>query len=81
MKNEYKRTYTAKFIDKYDNLVGCGTIDFKWNIVNDPGLTINQYDNKIDIFLDNEDSIGSSFLLQILYDNKVLAELKITIIE
>ena len=51
------------------------------NIVNDPGLTINQYDNKIDIFLDNEDSIGSSFLLQILYDNKVLAELKITIIE
>ena len=81
LKNEYKRTYTAKFIDKYDNLVGCGTIDFKWNIVNDPGLTINQYDNKIDIFLDNEDSIGSSFLLQILYDNKVLAELKITIIE
>ena len=50
-------------------------------IVGDLGLVVNSYENKIDLLVDNEDLIGSSFLLQIIIIGKVLAEFEITIIE
>ena len=81
LKNGYKRPYSVKFTDKNGNAINLENISFKWNIVNNPGLITNAYENKIDIFLDNEDLIGSSFLLQVIVAGEILAESKITIIE
>lgn len=81
LKNGYKRPYTVSFTDEHGNDIDCNHVDFKWNITNDLGFITNSHDNKIEIFLDNEDVIGSSFLLQIIISDKVLTELKITIIE
>lgn len=81
LKNGYKRPYTVSFTDKDGNIISWEEINFKWNIVNNPGFTINPHENKMELFLDNEDLIGSSFLLQIIIADKVLTEFEITIIE
>ena len=81
LKNGYKRPYIVKFTDKNKNDINWRDVDFKWNIVGDLGLVVNSYENKIDLLVDNEDLIGSSFLLQIIIIGKVLAEFEITIIE
>jgi len=81
LKNGYKRPYTVNFTDTNGNIISWEEINFKWNIVNDPGFTINPHKNKIELFLDNEDLIGSSFLLQIIIADKVLTGFEITIIE
>ena len=81
LKNGYKRPFSVKFTDKDENTINWENINFKWNIVNNPGLITNAYENKIDILFNNEDLIGSSFLLQVSVAGEVLAESKITIIE
>lgn len=81
LKNGYKRPYTVNFADKDGNIISWEEINFKWNIVNNPGFTINSHENRMELFLDNEDLIGSSFLLQIIIADKVLTEFEITIIE
>ena len=81
LKNGYKRPYIVSFTDKHGNDIDWSNVNFKWNIVNDSGLITNLYENKIELFFDNEDLIGSSFLLQIIIADKILTELKITIIE
>jgi len=81
LKNGYKRPYTVSFTDEHGNDIDWNHVNFKWNITNDLGFITNSHDNKFEIFLDNEDVIGSSFLLQIIISDKVLTELKITIIE
>ncbi len=81
LKNGYRRSYTVTFSDKDGNVIDWQNINFIWNIVNNSGLITNAYENKIDIFLDNEDLIGSSFLLQVIVAGEVLAESKIIIIE
>lgn len=81
LKNGYKRPFSVKFTDKDENTINWENINFKWNIVNNPGLITNAYENKIDILFNNEDLIGSSFLLQVIVAGEVLAESKITIIE
>ncbi len=81
LKNGYRRSYTVIFSDKDGNVIDWQNINFKWNIANNSGLITNAYENKIDILFDNEDLIGSSFLLQVIVAGEVLAESKITIIE
>lgn len=81
LKNGYRRSYTVTFSDKDGNVIDWQNINFIWNIVNNSGLITNAYENKIDIFLDNEDLIGSSFLLQVIVAGEILAESKIIIIE
>ena len=81
LKNGYRRSHTVTFSDKDGNVIDWQNINFIWNIVNNSGLITNAYENKIDIFLDNEDLIGSSFLLQVIVAGEVLAESKIIIIE
>lgn len=81
LKNGYKRPYIVKFTDNNGNNIDWQKINFKWNVVNNLGFNVNSFDDKIEIFLDNEDFIGSSFLLQIITEEKVLDEFEITIIE
>lgn len=81
LKNGYKRPYIVKFTDNNGNNIDWQKINFKWNVVNNLGFNVNSFDDKIEIFLDNEDLIGSSFSLQIIIEEKVLDEFEITIIE
>lgn len=81
LKNGYRRIFTVTFWDENEVEIDCCNINFKWNIINDPGLTIKQYNNKIELFSSNEDLVESSFLLQIIVEDNILTELKITIIE
>ena len=81
MKNGYKRPYTVDFTDKDGNIINWEEINFRWNIINNPGVIMNPHENRMELFLDNEDLIGSSFLLQIIIADKVLTEFEITIIE
>ena len=81
LKNGYKRSYIVKFTDNNGNNIDWQKINFKWNVVNNLGFNVNSFDDKIEIFLDNEDLIGSSFSLQIIAEEKVLDKFEITIIE
>ena len=81
LKNGYKRAYIVKFTDNNGNNIDWQKINFKWNVVNNLGFNVNSFDDKIEIFLNNEDLIGSSFSLQIIAEEKVLDEFEITIIE
>lgn len=81
LKNGYRRTYTVTFTDKDGNTVDWHDVDYQWNIVSDFGIRRNSYDNKIDLFIDDEGLIGSSFLLQIIINDSVVTEFKIIITE
>ena len=80
-KNGYKRIYFVNFTDRNGNYINWETVNFRWNIVNNPGLITNNFENKLEIFFNQEDSIGSSFFIQIIVADKILTESKITIIE
>lgn len=73
------KTWTAAFKNKDGNeVIDC---DFHWNIVSD--FTIHQVDdgNKIQLKVIDENSIGCSFLLQLIHDDNILSECEITVIE
>ena len=81
LKNGYRRTYVVTFTDKDGNDANWQDVDFKWDVENNFEITQNTYENKIDLFVDDEDIIDSSFLLQIIISDKVVTEIKITVIE
>ena len=85
LKNGYSRTYTANFIDEKGNTIEFESVDFKWNIVADVNVSSylhsNELSNNIEIYVDNEELIDSSFLLQIIFKDSVISEIKINIVE
>lgn len=81
LKNGFSRSYEVNFTDKNDTILDWNTVDFSWNLTSDFEIQQNIKDNTIKLLVDNEELIGSSFLLSINVDNKSIAELKITIIE
>lgn len=74
-----ERTYTALFTDINGNDVE--DVDFSWNVISD--FTVNQSinDNKIILSVEDEELLDSSFLLQLIVDDKVISELEITIVD
>ncbi len=81
LKNGLPRTYTAIFTDGDGNEVDWNDVDFAWNIVSDFGVEQTVTDNTTKLSVNNEDLIGSSFLLQILIKGEVKAQLTVTIAE
>ena len=81
LRNNYKRTYTVQFSDKEGNETDWNIIDFDWCVMADFEVQKNIYENKIDLSVNNEDVIDSSFLLQIIVDDKIITEIKIYIRE
>ena len=84
LKNGYRRTYTVTFIDKDGNSIDWHNIKYEWNIVSafdDLKLKWTRDANKITINVDNEDLIGSSFLLQISMNGTTVSEITVNIIE
>lgn len=83
LKNSYRRTYSVNFIDKNEKTINWQDVSFSWNIISDFSIEQKIYDNKIDLFVDNEDYIGNSFLLEVLLvpDNTILSKIEINIEE
>lgn len=80
LRNEYKRTYEVNFTGKDNIYINPRDVDFNWNIVSAFDVPHNIYDNKIDLSVDDEDLIGSSFFLQIIIAGTVYSEIVINII-
>lgn len=81
LRNSYKRHYTVKFLDRDGNEVDCHDMNYQWNVVADFDVKQTIIDNKITLFVDNEDLIQSSFLLQVVVDHVVVSEVRIDIVE
>lgn len=84
LKNGFSRTYTVNFTDKSGNEVDWNDVNFSWNIVSDfdRGLIKQTVGgNTIELSVDNEELISSSFLLSIVADTVTLAQIEITIVE
>lgn len=73
------KNWTVKFVDKDGNEVE--DCDFKWNVVSDFKITQMVSGQKIQLRVDDEDCIDSSFLLQVIDVNDVvMSEVEITVI-
>lgn len=74
LKIGFEKTYTVSFDNE-------SIQEFSWNIVSNFKVQKNIDGNKIKLLVDDEDYISSSFLLQVIINNKVATEKKITIVE
>ena len=84
LKNGYRRTYAVTFTDKDGNSVDWQSVKYEWDIVSnfdDLEIKWTRDANKITINVDNEDLIGSSFLLQISINGTTVSEIIVNIIE
>ena len=81
LKNGFSRTYTLTITDSSGNDITSSQNDYSWNIVSDFTDQIEQVitDNKIKLTVDNEDLIDINFILQVVVDSTVKAELIITV--
>lgn len=78
LKLGYQRTYTASLVDEDGNTAEWSN-DFSWNIVSDFEVVSTIDNNKIILMVEDEDLIDEKFKLEIIYGDKVIAELVITI--
>lgn len=81
LKNGYRRSYTATFMDTDENAVDWQSVDYQWNIKSDFDVKQTITDNKITISVNDENLIGGSFLVQIVVGEAVLSEVKVNIVE
>lgn len=81
LKVGFSRTYTAILSDIDGNAVEWDDMLYGWNVVSDFSVEQNVTENKIKLFVEDENLIGSSFLLQIikLDDDTVVSEVEITV--
>lgn len=80
LKFGYTRTYTLYITDENDNAIE--NVDFTWSVVSDFAVekTINGNQIKLRV-KDDENSIGNTFLLQVIVEESVKAEIIITVVE
>lgn len=81
LKNGFSRTYTVSFTDESGNEVDWNDVDFSWNVAADFDVEQIISNNTIKLSVDDEDSIGFSFLLSVIVDDNVIAQVTIDIIE
>lgn len=74
------KSWTVKFMDADGNEVT--DYDFKWNVVSDFDVTQTVNVQKIQLKVDDEQTIDCSFLLQVIdMNNVIIAEIEISVIE
>lgn len=80
LKFGYTRTYTLYITDENDNAVE--NVNFTWNVVSDfiVEQTINGNQIKLSV-KDDENLIGKTFLLQVITEETVKAEISISVVE
>lgn len=75
--NGFSRTYSVEFKDSNGDIKQ--DVDFAWNVESDFDVQQIANENQIELSVDDKNLIGSSFILQVLVQDKVLSELEITI--
>ena len=75
--NGFSRTYSVEFKDSNGDIKQ--DVDFTWNVESDFDVQQKVNGNEIELSVDDKSLIGSSFILQILVQDKVLSEFEITI--
>ena len=79
LKNGFSRDFSVIFKDSDGHIKS--DVEFVWNIVSNFDVSQTMDKNTINLFVDNEDCIGSSFLLQVIVNDTVLSEIPIEVIE
>lgn len=73
------KNWTVKFSNKDGNeVVDCA---FKWSVISDFDVTQNVTEKKIQLRVDDEDCIDSSFLLQVLIKDTIATQIEISVID
>ena len=75
--NGFSRTYSVEFKDSNGDIKQ--DVDFTWNVESDFDVQQTISGNRIELSVDDKSLIGSSFILQVLVQDKVLSEFEITI--
>lgn len=75
--NGFSRAYFVEFRDSNGDIKQ--DVDFTWNVESDFDVQQTINGNQIELSVDDENLIGSSFVLQALVQDKVLSEFEITI--
>lgn len=71
----FSNTYTVSFSDKKNgSSIDCNTVNFTWNIVSDFDIDQTINNNKIELYVEDEDLADEKFKLQVIVNNIVLAE-------
>lgn len=79
LKVGFSRTFVATIADKNGNAVEWNDT-YSWNVVSDFGVGQTVNGNKIELLVEDEELIDSSFLLQVINNGTVVAETQIIII-
>lgn len=80
LKVGFSRTYTATIADADGNVVEWDNT-YSWNVDADFEAGQETDGNKIELLVEDEELIDFSFLLQVIKDNEVVAEIEITVVE
>ena len=75
--NGFSRTYSVEFKDSNGDIKQ--DVDFTWNVESDFDVQQTINGNQIELSVDDKSLIGSSFILQVVVQDKVLSEFEITI--
>lgn len=81
LKNGYARTYTAIIQNKDGLDIEWDNCQYSWSVISNFPVEQTIMENKIKLKVKDELLIGSSFLLQITFNNLVISENRINIIE
>lgn len=79
LKCGFDRDYSVEFVDSNKEIHT--DVEFTWNIVSDFDVSQKIDGNIITLFVDDENCIGGSFLLQVIVGESVLSEITINVIE
>ena len=75
----FARTYTANLVDEDGNAVEWAD-EFKWNIVGDVEVSLTENGNQVELLVDDEDLVDSTFFLQILNGDSVITQVEIIVV-
>lgn len=79
LKVGFARTYTANLVDENGNTVEWSN-EFSWNIVSDIEVSLTENGNQIELLVEDEDLVDSTFFLQILNGDSVITQVEITVV-
>lgn len=80
LKNGYAKTYTVNFTDSRGKCVNWEDVNFNWKVTSDFSVKQEINENTINLLVDDENCIGRSFLLSVVIDNSLVAEIEITVV-
>lgn len=79
LKVGFSRTYTANLIDENNNAVEWSD-EFSWNTVSDFEVGLTENGGSIDLLVEDEDCIDSTFYLQVLNNGIVVTQIEIAVV-